>query len=343
MSLRICIYGAGSVGCYLGGRLLAAGATLRFVGRARIGEELARHGLQVTDYLGAAHHLPSAAIDYAQTPSAIAEALGAADIVLVTVKSAATRTAARELHGLLAPQAIVISLQNGIGNAEVLREELPGVTVLAGMVPFNVLARGQGRFHQGSEGAVAIEANGGLQSLQDVFTRAGLPLALHADMRAVLWAKLLLNLNNAINALSGLPLQQELSQRGYRRCLALAQRETLALLAAARIPLAQLTKLPAQRLPLLLSVPDVLFRRFAGRMVAIDPLARSSMWEDFEAGRATEVDYINGEVLRLAASLGRDAPVNARLLALVRAAEQGGRRDWTAAELLAELKAAQRG
>lgn len=339
MSPRICIYGAGSVGCYLGGRLLAAGASLRFVGRARIGEELAGHGLHVTDYLGAAHDWPPAAITYAQRP----DAAGEADFVLVTVKSAATREAARELRAVLSPTAVVISLQNGIGNAEVLREELPGVTVLAGMVPFNVRARGQGRFHQGSEGAVAVAAHEALPPLQDVFTRAGLPLALHADMRAVLWAKLLLNLNNAINALSGLPLQQELSQRGYRRCLALAQRETLALLAAARIPLAQLTKLPPQRLPLLLSVPDFLFRRFAGRMVAIDPLARSSMWEDFEAGRATEVDYINGEVLRLAASLGRRAPVNARMVELVRAAEQGGRRDWTADELLAELKTAQRG
>lgn len=342
MSPRICIYGAGSVGCYLGGRLLAAGASLRFVGRARIGVELAQHGLRVTDYLGAAFELPSTAIDYAQAPSAAAEAVRAAEIVLVTVKSAATREAARELKPALAPGAIVISLQNGIGNAEVLREELPGVIVLAGMVPFNVLARGQGRFHQGSEGAVAIAAHAGLQGLQTLFARAGLPLALHVDMRAVLWAKLLLNLNNAINALSGLPLKDELSQRGYRRCLALAQRETLALLSAARIPLAQLTKLPPQRLPLLLSVPDFLFRRFAGKMVAIDPLARSSMWEDFEAGRATEVDYINGEVLRLAASLGHAAPINARMVELVRAAEQGGRRDWTADELLAELKAAQR-
>ncbi|MGL1475119.1 2-dehydropantoate 2-reductase N-terminal domain-containing protein, partial [Vibrio parahaemolyticus] len=64
MSPRICIYGAGSVGCYLGGRLLAAGASLRFVGRARIGVELAQHGLRVTDYLGAAFELPSTAIDY---------------------------------------------------------------------------------------------------------------------------------------------------------------------------------------------------------------------------------------------------------------------------------------
>lgn len=336
---RLCVYGAGSVGCYLGARLLASGAAVRFVGRARIAAELRTHGLHATDYLGAHADVPSARIDYATTADAAAAAVAASEVVLVTVKSAATASAARELARVLAPGALVISFQNGLHNADVLREHLPGVTVLTGMVPFNVLARGEGRFHQGSEGALAVEAAAALTpAVQNVFARSGLPLAVHRDMRAVLWSKLLLNLNNAINALSGVPLQAELSQRGYRRCLALAQRETLDLLAIARIPLVSLTKLPPQRLPLLLSLPDVVFRRLAGKMVAIDPLARSSMWEDFEAGRPTEVDYINGEVVRLAEFVGRRAPVNARLVALVKAAERGGRRDWTARELHAELR-----
>jgi 2-dehydropantoate 2-reductase len=73
-------------------------------------------------------------------------------------------------------------------------------------------------------------------------------------------------------------------------------------------------------------------------MLAIDPLARSSMWEDLQAGRATEIDWLNGEVVGFAQSLGRSAPVNGRLVALVRAAEKGGRRDWNGEDLLAELQ-----
>jgi 2-dehydropantoate 2-reductase len=75
-------------------------------------------------------------------------------------------------------------------------------------------------------------------------------------------------------------------------------------------------------------------------MLAIDPLARSSMWEDLEAGRRTEVDWLNGEIVRLARTQGREAPVNTRLLALVRAAEMGGERHWRGAALLAELRQA---
>lgn len=335
---EIAVFGAGSVGCYLGGRLLATGANVHFIGRARIAAEVAAHGLHCTDLHGADHRVAPGIARFSEDP----EAVRSADVVLVTVKSAATDVAARELAGRLKPGALVISFQNGLRNAEVLRAGLPGVTVLTGMVPFNVLARGQGRFHHGSDGVLAVEEHPALQPLLPVFERCGLPLSRHADMRAVQWGKLLLNLNNAINALSGVPLKEELSQRGFRRCLAAAQAETLALLDAANIPVAQLTKVPPHWLPRLLSLPDFLFTRLAKQMVAIDPLARSSTWEDLEAGRATEVDYINGAVVKLAESMGWQAPVNATLVALIRDAERGGRRDWTATELHAALEAAAR-
>ena len=172
----------------------------------------------------------------------------------------------------------------------------------------------------------------------DAFALAGLPLEQHADMRAVLWGKLLLNLNNAINALSNQPLLRELAQRDYRRCLAMAQREALRLLTSAKIRPARLTPLPMRWVPALLTLPDALFQRLFSRMLTIDPLARSSMLDDLDAGRRTEVDWLCGEVVRLAQSMQGSAPVNARLAELVHAAESGGRRDWPAADLLSELR-----
>mgnify|MGYP003635624793 FL=1 len=73
-------------------------------------------------------------------------------------------------------------------------------------------------------------------------------------------------------------------------------------------------------------------------MLAIDPLARSSMWEDLERGRKTEVEWLNGEVIRLAAEHGIPVPVNERIRHLIQLAEQGGRRDYRAAELLAAIR-----
>jgi len=327
----ICIVGAGSIGCYVGGRLAATGADVVLVGRQRIADELREHGLRLTDYQGA-----DLSVETPQVSTDVAAAAGA-DLVLVTVKSAATAEVADQLAAVLRPDALVVSLQNGVHNAEVLDQALGGGRTIAGMVPFNVVQRGDGVFHQGSEGDLEAARDPRLAAYEPAFAAAGLPLTLHDDMSAVLWAKLLLNLNNGINALSGLPLKEELSQRDYRVCLATVQAETLGVLKAAGIKPAKITPVPPGLLPTLLKVPDAIFQRVAAKMLEIDPIARSSMADDLELGRTTEVDWINGEVLRLAAQVGLPAPVNEKVVALIRQAEAGGRRDWSGTELRAAL------
>jgi 2-dehydropantoate 2-reductase len=334
---KIFIYGAGSIGCYVGGRLLAGGSDVSFIGRARVADQLRNQGITLSRHDDSRWHAPSERIDV----STDAASAAAADLVLVTVKSAATPTAAAELANVLRPGTIVVSFQNGIGNADVLRAALPQHTVLEGMVPFNVVERGPGAFHQGSAGELEIRHAPAMQPFVDEFRRAGLPLIQHADMLPVQWAKLLLNLNNAINALANRPLKEELSQRAYRLCLAMAQKEALALLKRAGIRPARVTPLPATWIPRVLSVPDALFERLGRTMLTIDPLARSSMSDDLAAGRATEIDWINGEVVRLAQRLGQTAPVNARLCELVREAERADvRPSWSGEALLAEMRAA---
>jgi 2-dehydropantoate 2-reductase len=334
---KICIYGAGSIGCYVGGRLLAGGSDVSFIGRARIAGQLRRQGITLSRHDDSRWYVPPERTDVSTDTASAA----AADLVLVTVKSAATRTAAAELASVLRPGTIVLSLQNGVGNADVLRVALPQNIVLEGMVPFNVVERGPGAFHQGSAGELEIRHTPAMQPFVDAFRQAGLPLIQHLDMLPVQWAKLLLNLNNAINALANRPLKEELSQRAYRLCLGMAQKEALALLKRAGIRPARVTPLPATWIPHVLSVPDALFERLGRTMLTIDPLARSSMSDDLAAGRATEVNWINGEVVRLAQRLGQTAPVNERLCELVREAELAQVRPlWSGEALLAEMRAA---
>jgi 2-dehydropantoate 2-reductase len=334
--MEICVFGAGSIGCYVGGRLAASGARVTFIGRPRLAAEIRQHGLHLTDWQGADLRVAPADVRVDTHP----ESVRSADLVLVTVKSAGTDAVGRDLAQLLKPGAVVISFQNGIHNAEVLRAHNPGATVITGMVEFNVIHRGEGAFHHGTEGGLDVHGHPALLPFDPAFVKAGLPLRQHTDMVGVMWAKLQLNLNNAINALAGIPLKEELSQRAFRRCIAMAQRELLRLLDAAGVRPTRL-KLPPGWIPSLLEVPDGMFAALAGKMLAIDPLARSSMWEDLQAGRPTEIDYLNGEVVKLAASLNRTAPVNARLVALVLEAEKGGKRDWRGEELLKELRSAQ--
>jgi 2-dehydropantoate 2-reductase len=331
---HICIFGAGSIGCYVGGRVAAAGCGVTLIGRERLRLELMHSGLHLTDLLGADLNVKPDALCFVTDADAAADA----DLVMVTVKSADTAATGRALAKVLKPGAVVISFQNGMGNAGLLRDALQQQTVLSGMVQFNVTNRGGGHFHHGSEGGLEVEQHPALEPFVASFDKAGLPLKQHADMLPVQWAKLLLKLNNAINALSDLPLKAELSQRAFRRCIALAQTEGLRLMGSAGIRPAKLTPLPPDWIPRLLKTPTWLFQRLANKMLAIDPLARSSMWEDLEAGRITEVDWLNGEIIRLAEKIDHHAPINARLVALIRDAEAGRKRHWSGEDLFNELK-----
>lgn len=326
---RMAVFGAGAIGCWVGGRLSAGGADVTLIGRSRVMSELA-NGLRVVELHGAAQDVKPV---LATEPSAAATA----NLVLVTVKSAATADAARELAGVLAKNAVVVSLQNGVRNVSVLRDALPEHRVLAGMVPFNVVRRSAGVYLRASGGTLMFQAHDAIAPLSEACLKANLAFELRDDMPAVQWSKLVLNLNNAINALSGKPLAEELSDRDFRRCLAACQQEALTLLEAAEQPLARVTPLPTAWIAKMLTVPNGVFKLLGRRVVAIDPHARSSMWDDLEAKRPTEVDYIQGEIVALANRLGRQAPVNARLVGLIKEAERGGKRNYTGAELWAAL------
>jgi 2-dehydropantoate 2-reductase len=321
---RIAIAGAGSIGCYVGGCLALAERQVILLARPRIEDALRQGGLQVSDLEGRDRSIkPDALVVTADAAVALLEA----DVILVTVKSGATQDMAALIKAHARPDAMVISLQNGVGNADRLRAGLAGRTVLAGMVPFNVVQSPDGeqplRVHRASDGKVMIED--GVAGLVDLLGVEGLAVAAHGDMKAVLWGKLLMNLNNALVALSGLPLATELADRRWRLILAGQIDEALSAMKASGIKPARIAGLRPALLPKVLRLPDWLFKLLARRMLAIDPEARSSMWDDLQRGRPTEIDELQGAILRLADSAGMPAPLIKQVAGLVRAAEQENR------------------
>ncbi|MBI5716414.1 MAG: 2-dehydropantoate 2-reductase [Burkholderiales bacterium] len=305
------VMGAGAVGCWVGGRLQAAGAQVQFVGRPSVLEDLRLLGLTLTDLDGRRTHLAPAALRlHAEVPEASRGGPDAPALVLLCVKSGATAEAAALLSLHLPPGTPVLSLQNGIGNPAVAAAAAPALQVIPGMVGFNVVRASPGHWHRGTWGTLAAEAHPALQAWLPTFAASGLPLALHADLRPVQWGKLLLNLNNPVNALSGLPLKRQLLDRDLRIVMAALIDEALAALAAHGIEPAQVASLPPRRMPQGLRLPNWLFRIVARKSLNMDDQARTSMAEDVARGRPTEIDALCGEVVRLARAAGLRAPCN---------------------------------
>ncbi|KRB21420.1 MULTISPECIES: 2-dehydropantoate 2-reductase [Mesorhizobium] len=321
---RIVIAGAGSIGCYVGGCLALAGRQVILLARPRIEAAVQQGGLRISDLEGRDRLVKNDVLGITVDPAA---ALPGADVILVTVKSRATHEMAALINTHARPDAVVVSLQNGVDNADKLRAGLGQRTVLAGMVPFNVVQSPDGelplRVHRASEGKVMIEDGGraGLLDVAGLLSVGGLAVETHGDMKAVLWGKLLMNLNNALVALSGLPLANELADRRWRLILAGQIHEALRAMKASGIAPARIAGPRPALLPTVLRLPDWLFKRLARRMLAIDPEARSSMWDDLQRGRPTEIDELQGAVLSLAERTGTPAPVLKSVTALVRAAE----------------------
>ena len=315
---RVAVLGAGSVGCFIGGAWSAAGLPVSFIGRPRIAHDIRDHGLTLTDYTGWKAEL--AQVDYACVPAA----LGEASIILVCVKSGATAEAARDIAEHARDGAMVISFQNGVSNHDTLEGKLGGrFRIVRGMIPYNVAYLGAGHFHKGVAGSLWAEDRREIRALAERIGDGPAALRPSRDMVGLAWGKLLINLNNAVSALSGLTLIEELKQRDYRRVVAATQREGLALLRRAGIKPRKVGPVPPRLLPGVIGSPDWLFRKIFLKGWKIDARARSSMSDDLAAGRKTEVDTINGELVALAERLGRAAPVNSKIVRLIRLAEAG--------------------
>ncbi|WP_281645218.1 2-dehydropantoate 2-reductase [Parendozoicomonas sp. Alg238-R29] len=318
--ITLTVFGAGCIGCHLAGELLRYANpeqfTLNLIGRPNLKEDTNKYGLTISDYAGNNHNLSPKSFSVSTSP----ETLQNSDIIFLCVKSGQTEEAAKQIL-TYKPNTTVISMQNGVRNASRLRKLLPNANIVAGMVPYNVVALPNARFHKATEGHIYLEENVALNPIKNLLKQAFQP-CWFSDLGSVQYSKLLLNLNNPINALSDLPLKQELETRKYRLQLAECIREGLEVYKAAGINTVKIGKVPVSWLPILLSAPDFLFKKLASAMLKIDPEARSSMWHDLQKKRVTEIDDLNGEIINLGQKHNITTPANSRIYQQIKQSEQ---------------------
>lgn len=335
---KIAVLGAGAIGCHIGGRLAAGGADVTFIGRQSTQEVLMANGLTLAHFAGEPVKIAPEQLRFETGP----EALAGHDVILVCVKSNATETTAREISDHADKDAVVVSLQNGLSNRELLAES--GRKTLGGMVAFNVVGEANGVYTCTTDGDVILEAEAVSGELVRSMKAAGMTAKTTGKIEAVLWGKLCLNLNNALNVLSGVPLRTQLQDRDHRRVMAMCIEELLAVARARGIRPARIAKAPPGLIPFILRLPTPMFERVAASMIRIDPKARTSMWNDLQAGRPPEVDYLNGQVIMEGLKAEVPTPVNQRVVELVKQAfEHGQSPELSGRELMAMVSDVQVG
>ena len=294
--MQVAVIGAGAVGCYYGGLLLRAGHDVTFIGRQTHVDAINAHGL-LLDTQSFKGHLPAkAATDTA--------ALASPDLVLFCVKSADTEEAGRSLAGRLRPETSILSLQNGVDNPQ----RLLGVTghpVIPAVVYVGSEMAGPGHVRHHGGGDLAIGASPASETLAQTLDAAGIRTTIADDIETTLWSKLVINCAfNALSAVAGISYGPMLEVEGTRDVVASAVQEAVTVARASGV-----------------SMPDDLLERIM-KIPAAMPNQMSSTAQDLARGKSSEIDFLNGYVVRKGAELGIPTPTNHALQVMVKLAER---------------------
>lgn len=294
--MKILVMGAGAVGCYFGGLLAKAGHTVEFVGRQSHVDAINARGLLVetaasTEYVPARAHTE---------PSRIATP----DVVLVTVKSADTVAAGAALKPVLAPATVVLSLQNGVDNAERLSKAI-GQPVIPTVVYVGVEMAGPGHVKHHGRGDIVMGPSPIGPEIAPMFQKAGIPTTVSSDINATLWTKLITNCAfNALSAAGRIPYGPLLEVPGVRAVISGVIRECVAVAAACGV------SLPSDIETKTLAIPVAM------------PNQYSSTAQDLARGKPTEIDFLNGYVVRKGEELGVPTPSNQALQVITKLIER---------------------
>ncbi|HSV46795.1 MAG TPA: ketopantoate reductase family protein [Ramlibacter sp.] len=294
--LKIAVMGAGAVGCYFGGMLARAGHQVTLIARPQHVEAIRRNGLRMETKTFDEQVRLSASTE--------ASAVAGADLVLFCVKSNDTEAAGAQILPHLAPGALVLCLQNGVDNADRLRTVLPPGHVAAAVVYVGTEMAGAGHVKHHGRGELMIEPTPASRGMAQALAAAGVPTEVSDNVRGALWLKLILNCAyNAVSAIAQLPYGKAVQGEGILEVMGDVVAECRAVAQAEGVPL------PGD--------VDAAVRKIVESM----PGQSSSTAQDLARGKRSEIDYLNGLVVRRGAALGVATPANRVLWALVKLVE----------------------
>jgi 2-dehydropantoate 2-reductase len=294
--LKVGVMGAGAVGSYFGGMLARAGHGVTLIARPQHVEAIERDGLRM-DTKTFDEHVRVAA-------SSAPAALKGAQLILFCVKSGDTETAGAQIKPYVGKETVVLCLQNGCDNDQRLRTVLTDAEVAAAVVYVGTEMAGAGHVKHHGRGELVIDPVRNVPDLAKTFEAAGIPTQVSDNVRGQLWLKLILNCAyNAISAIARRPYGETVPSVGVKDVMRDVVDEAMAVAKAEGV-----------------NVPgDV--DAAVQRIVDTIPQQYSSTAQDIMRGKPTEIDYLNGHIVKRGKALGIKTPANQALWAMVKLIE----------------------
>jgi 2-dehydropantoate 2-reductase len=306
--MRYAVVGLGAVGSLLGGLLAKTGDNITLIGKKNQVDVIKKNGITIDGV----HIIEN--LHVADKFSSLTDV----DVVFVCVKSYDTIELALKIKKYLKKSALIVSMQNGVGNARQL-EGITGVKTLSSVVLFNAIYKRAGNVTLTMKGGLLLENN---KEIHKVLKKAGFKVEIIYDIYTALWSKLVLNLQIAVTALTGQSIKESIKDRVSRKIIISTMNEGLWIVKRSEIRLKALPKVDPRKMIWILKTGGFLSNMLSSHIIGLKENARNSMWQSLSRCKPTEIDYINGEIVNLAKQNNLKAPINTKLVELIKEAER---------------------
>ena len=315
--MKYAVIGLGAVGSIVGGLLTKSGENAVLIGKKNQVDIINQKGIRINGIKG------SILVENVHASSDLSS-IEDVDLIIICVKSQDTENLANNLKQHIKKSALILSLQNGVRNSKILNQ-ITGNKAISGVVLFNALYSKPGDVTLTIRGGLLIEDESSyseaIDKLFNSFKMVGLSSKSAENIEGFQWSKLIVNLQNAVTALTGQTIKESIIDSNSRSILIATMKEGMYVLEKSKISIKTLPDMDPKKIINRLSFYNSIILKIGSKLMRLQN-ARTSMWQSLSRGKLTEIDYINGEIVNLARKNNLKAPINEKLVEKIKDAEK---------------------
>ena len=309
------VIGLGAVGSIIGGMIHKSGEDIVLFGKKKQIDFLKRQGLEILGFSNKSIKLDDLKLetDFSKLKNI--------DVVFICVKSQDTEKLALEIKYFLKKETIIVSFQNGVRNKEIIKK-FTGCKTISGIILFNSVYKKPGFVNLTYKGGIVLESKDKKESkISEILKNACFKTIDVNDIKGYLYSKLVVNLQIAVTALTNQTITESIKDDCTREILVKTINEGINVIENSNIKLKTLPDIDPKKMVKRMKNLNKIILNLGTRFMGIKKDARNSMWQSLNRKKPTEIDFINGEIVRLAEKNNLDAPINKKLVELIKKAE----------------------